>query len=85
MLWIWTTTKDEVLKLIKKEDDFHPTIKLTAKILDSETTFLDTTSYKSKFFYEAGILDVFTHSNLPKNFNIRTSNLATLQELKKAL
>ena len=42
----WITTKYEFLKFIKKANQFHPTIKFTAEISDSEATFLDTTIYK---------------------------------------
>ena len=64
----WTTTKDEVLQFIKKANEFHPTIKFTAEISDSKTTFLDTTIYKGKRFYETGILDVSTHFKPTEKF-----------------
>ena len=64
----WTTTKDEVLKFIKKANQFHPTIKFTAEISDSEATFLDTTIYKGKRFDETGILDVSTHFKPTEKF-----------------
>ena len=64
----WTTTKDEVLQFIKKANEFHPTIKFTAEISDSEATFLDTNIYKGKRFYETGILDVSTHFKPTEKF-----------------
>ena len=64
----WTTTKDEVLKFIEKANQFHPTIKFTAEISDSKATFLDTTIYKGKRFYETDIFDVSTHFKPTEKF-----------------
>ena len=73
---LWVTSKDEVLQFIQKANQFHPTIKFTAEISDSEATFLGTTIYKG----------VFTLiSNRQRNFNTHTSNQVTRQELKKVL
>ena len=52
------------LQCIKKANEFHPTIKLTAEVSDSETTFLDITFYKGKPSYETDILDVSKHFKL---------------------
>ena len=37
---LWVTTKDEVLQFFQKANQFHPTIKFTAKISESKATFL---------------------------------------------
>ena len=64
----WTTTKDEVLQFIENANQFHPTIKFTAEISDSKATFLDTTIYKGKRFYETDIFDVSTHFKPTEKF-----------------
>ena len=73
---LWVTSKVEFLQFIQKANQFHPTIKFTAEISDSEATFLDTTIYKGDFTLI---------SNRQRNFNTHTSNQVTRQELKKVL
>ena len=65
---LWVTSKDEVLQFIQKANQFHPTIKFTAEISESEATFLDTTIYKGERFTETGILDVRTHFKPTEKF-----------------
>ena len=65
---LWVTTKDEVLQFIQKANPFHPTIKFTAEISESEATFLDTTIYKDERFTETGIPDVRTHFKPTEKF-----------------
>ena len=38
---LWVTTKDEVLQFFQKANQFHPTIKFTAEISETEATFLE--------------------------------------------
>ena len=54
---LWVTTKDEVLRFFQKANQFHPTIKFTAEISETEATFLDcTTIHKGERFKETDIL-----------------------------
>ena len=54
---LWVTTKDEVLQFFQKANQFHPTIKFTAELSETEVTFLDcTTIHKGERFKETGIL-----------------------------
>ena len=66
---LWVTSKDEVLQFIQKANQFHPTIKFTVEISESEATFLDTTIYKGERFKETSrILDVRTHFKPTEKF-----------------
>ena len=38
---IWNINKDEVTQFIEQANSHHPTIKFTAEVSDTETTFLD--------------------------------------------
>ena len=37
----WDTSKNEIEEFLLKANNFHPTIKFTAEISETETTFLD--------------------------------------------
>ena len=43
---IWNVNKDDVTQFIKQANNHHPTIKFTAEISHTETTFLDTNVFK---------------------------------------
>ena len=49
-------------------NSFHPTIKFTAEISETETTFLDTKVYKGVRFNKESILDVQTHFKTTETF-----------------
>ena len=49
-------------------NSFHPTIKFTAEISDTEITFLDTCVYKGDRFKKHSILDVRTHFKPTETF-----------------
>ena len=66
-------------------NNYHPTIKFTAEISDTEITFLDTCVYKGERFKEESILDVRTHFKPTETFQSRTLHPATLQASGKAL
>jgi len=57
----WDTNRDKIEEFLLKANSFHPTIKFTAEISDTETTFLDTIVYKGDRFLKESILDVRTH------------------------
>ena len=43
---MWNTSRDKIEDFVVKANSFHPTIKFTAEISETETTFLDTKVYK---------------------------------------
>ena len=58
---VWDTSRNEIEEFLLKANNFHPTIKFTAEISETETTFLDTKVYKGVRFDKDSILDVRTH------------------------
>ena len=38
---VWDTSRNEIEEFLLKANNFHPTIKFTAEISETETTFLD--------------------------------------------
>ena len=57
---MWTS-RDKIEDFLEKADSFNPTIKFTAEISETETTFLDTKVYKA-------ILDVRKHFKATETF-----------------
>ena len=55
------TSRNAIEEFLLKANNFHPTIKFTAEISETETTFLDTKVYKGVRFNKDSILDVRTH------------------------
>jgi len=53
---------------IEQANSHHPTIKFTAEISNTETTFLDTVIYKGERFREQSILDIKTHLKPTETF-----------------
>ena len=43
---VWDTSRNEIEEFLLKANNFHPTIKFTAEISETETTFLDTKGTK---------------------------------------
>jgi len=102
-LLIWKRYIDDVssLRNLNKEEitafielhvsnNYHPTIKFTAEILDTEITFLDTCVYKGERFKEESILDVRTYFKptetfqyffLLNHYSNNTTNLTSSTEL----
>ena len=62
------TSKNEIEEFLLKANNFHPTIKFTAEISETETTFLDTKVYKGVRFNKDSILDVRTHFKPTETF-----------------
>ena len=58
------------MQFIEQANKQQPTIKLTAEISDTETTFLDTNSgiYKGERFKSNSVLDVRTHFKPTETF-----------------
>ena len=83
---LWDTSTDKIEEFLEKANSFHPTIKFTAEISETETTFLDTKVYKGERFHKESILDVQTHYKpLRRLFNSRISIRVTHQALQKDL
>lgn len=54
-------SREEIAKFIEQADKHHATIRFTAEISETETTFLHTTVYKSERFKKDSVLDLRTH------------------------
>ena len=65
---MWDTSRDKIEEFLLKANNFHPTIKFTAEISKTETTFLDTIAYKGDRFHRESILDVRTHFKPTETF-----------------
>ena len=65
---IWKINKDNVTQFIEQANNHHPTIKFTAEVSDTETTFLDTNVYKGERFAKQSILDIKTHFKATETF-----------------
>ena len=82
--------KEEITAFIELANNYHPTIKFTAEISDTEITFLDTCVYKGERFKEESILDVRTYFKptetfqyffLLNHYSNNTTNLTSSTEL----
>ena len=56
------------MQFIEQANKHHPTIKFTAEISDTETTFLVTSIYKGERFRSNSVLDVRTHFKPTETF-----------------
>jgi peptide-methionine (R)-S-oxide reductase len=65
---MWNTSRDKIEDFLLKANSFHPTIKFTAEISETETTFLDTKVYKGDRFNKESILYVRTHFKPTETF-----------------
>ena len=65
---LWTINREEISQFIEKANSHHPTIKFTAKISETETTFLDTTICKGERFLKDSVLDVRTRFKPTETF-----------------
>ena len=65
---IWNTTREEITQFIGQANSHHPTIRFTAEISETETTFLDTEIYKGERFNRESVLDVRTHFKPTETF-----------------
>ena len=62
------TSRNEIEEFLLTANNFHPTIKFTAEISETETTFLDTKVYKKVRFNKDSILDTRTHFKPTETF-----------------
>ena len=65
---LWNLNKEEITAFIELANNYHPTIKFTAEISDTEITFLDTCVYKGERFKEESILNVRTYFKPTETF-----------------
>ena len=68
MFSLWNTSPDKIESFVKNANNFHSTIKFTAKMSETDITFLDTTVYKGVRFHKESILDVQTHYKPTETF-----------------
>ena len=68
--FLWDSDEKDVDQFIEQANKFHPIIKFTAEISENEITFLDTVVFKGKRFIEESILDIKTHYNPTKTFQV---------------
>ena len=61
IITMWDTNRDKKEEFFLKANSFHPTIKFTAQISQTETIFLDTVVYKGDRLLKEFILDVRTY------------------------
>ena len=60
--------KRDIGLFLEPANNYHPTIKFTAEISDTEISFLDTYVYKGERFKRGSILDVRTHFKPTETF-----------------
>ena len=65
---LWDIDKKDVDHFIEHANKFHRTIKFTAKISESEITFLDTVVFKGERLKNESILDIKTHYKPTETF-----------------
>ena len=58
---LWDTIREVLTQFIDQANNHHPSIKFTAEISGTETTFLDTSVYKGERFRYESVLDIRTH------------------------
>ena len=61
-------SRDKIEDFLLKANSFHPTIKFTAEISETETAFLETKVYKGDRFNKESFLDVRTHFKPTETF-----------------
>ena len=55
------TNREVLTQSMDQANNDHPTIKFTAEMSDTETTFLDTSVYKEERFIDESVLDIRSH------------------------
>ena len=62
------TNREKIEEFLLKANSFHPTIKFTAEISETEMIFLDTVVYKGDRFLKKSILDLETYFKPTETF-----------------
>ena len=60
--------RDKIEEFLLKANSFHPTIKFTAEISETERPFLDTIVYQGERFLKESTLDLRTHFKPSETF-----------------
>ena len=71
------------IEFIEQAKKHHPTIKFTAEISKTETTFLDIKIYKGERFRSNSVLDVRTHFKSTETFQFTHLSLCHPPGVKK--
>ena len=74
---LWDSNKEEIEHFIEQANSYHPTIKFTAEVSQSETTFLDTTVYKGRDSRKNRFSTCAHITNLLKHFSTQTTTVAS--------
>ena len=69
---MWDTNRAKIEEFLLKANTFHPTIKFTAEISETETIFLDTVVYKGDRFLKESILDSHPSYHIAKENPLKT-------------
>ena len=72
---VWDTSRNEIEEFLLKANNFHPTIKFTAEISETETTFLDKGSTRILSLTCEHTSSLQRHSNT--RFSIRVTHQAS--------
>ena len=82
------TNRDKIREFLLKANNFHPAIKFTAEISETETIFLDTSSVR-RWQIPQGVYIVYLTcehiSNLQRPFNTRIGQIPLRLLLRKTL
>ena len=65
---LWDRSREDVQQFIVQCNNHHLTIKFTAEISETETTFLDTNVYRGERFKTESVLDVKAHFKPTETF-----------------
>ena len=79
---MWNTSRDRIDDFLLKANSFHPAIKFTPEISETETTFLDTKVCKVVRFNKVNkvsILDVQTHFKTTETFQYKNMSLSNFK------
>ena len=79
----WNTNKEAINSFTELANSFHPAIKFTAEISDTEITFLDTCVYKGDRFKKHCILDVRTRLKPTETFQYKHFNSCHPPDVRK--
>jgi len=80
---LWDTSREDLTQFIDQANKHHPTVKFTAEISDTETTFLDTSVYKGERFTNESVLDIRAHYKPTETFQYTRSSSCHPPGVKK--
>jgi len=80
---LWDNSREDLTQFIDQANKHHPTIKFTAEISGTETTFMDTSVYKGERFLNESVLDIRTHYKPTETFQYTHFSSCHPQGVKK--